>query len=592
MKKALSGWLALAAFCCGAHGMADTLDVWHTEVAQTRNLAENDARRAQSLKLEAGTRLNQPQAAERHERKLQRLWLWTVLGGGIVLLVGAVYFIFRLRRSREEIRGLNAILERRVQERTAELRQQTSYLRALIDTLPMPVWLKDTERRFLTVNRAAADFLGVEIEEAVGKTYRDFQPPEGADSAEADEAEVMATRRKNVVEARLHGPNGPSWREIYMAPVLDEDGSVLGTVGFDRDISESKAMEAAHETALEEARQLARMRSEFMAQISHELRTPLNGILGYAQILQRDGAMSEEQLEGLNIIRQSGDHLLSLINNILDHVSLDAEVLELNPGDIHLARFFHAVSGGARLKAAQKGLDFVFEMAANVPSVIWADEQRLRQVLTNLLDNAVKFTEQGSVRLRVGFSASARLRVEVEDTGPGIAEDHRESVFRPFVRGSVTHRWYGGTGLGLPVSRKLARMMGGDLKAERAPGGGSLFLFEVEVVAVGPGPSEAGRDAPGSGIAPATELFPPPARELEILYELAKRGNMKKLADRALYLRGLGERYLPFADELRLLAKGYQSQAVLNLVEQYRERRHEGVATDAGPGRLGMTTGV
>ena len=171
-------------------------------------------------------------------------------------------------------------LEQRVQARTAELRQQTRYLRTLIDTLPLWVWLKDTGRRYLTVNQANAAACGRRVEDMVGKTDSQLWPPELAARYEADDAVVMSTLRRTTVEQAMDGPDGPVWLEIYRAPVLDEDGSLLGMVGATRDISAFKAAEAAREAALAEAMRLARQRSDFLAQMSHELRTPLNAIMG------------------------------------------------------------------------------------------------------------------------------------------------------------------------------------------------------------------------------------------------------------------------------------------------------------------------
>ena len=179
-----------------------------------------------------------------------------------------------------ELRSAFETLEQRVQARTAELRQQTRYLRALIDTLPLWVWLKDTERRYLAANRANADACGRSVDEMVGKTDEELWPAELAAPYRAGDTEVIATRSRTTVEQAIPGPGGPVWMETYRAPVLDEDGTLLGMVGVARNISERKAAEAAREAALAEAVRLARQRSDFVAQMSHELRTPLHAIMG------------------------------------------------------------------------------------------------------------------------------------------------------------------------------------------------------------------------------------------------------------------------------------------------------------------------
>lgn len=518
------------------------------------------------------TSLNRLQASEIKQRELQRRLMWGGFGGGAVVLAGLAYFLYRQHRAKREIQALNAGLELRVQERTAELRQQANYLRTLIDALPMPVWFKDAKRRFVTVNQANAARFGHTVGEMTGKNFRDFAPVDLADQAEADESESLATRRPKVVERQING----QWREIYSTPVQEEDGTVLGIVGFDRDISQHKALEAAQAAALAEEKQLAKLRTEFMAQISHELRTPLNGILGYVQVLQRDGAMTREQLARLDIIRQSGDHLLALINNILDHANLDAEKLALQPGDISLGKFFHAMAGAARVKAEHKHLDFVLETAQDLPDIIRGDELRLGQVLLYLLDNAVKFTDQGQVSLRASFAApSLRLRIEVRDTGIGIEEGRRESIFESFGRASSKRRWHGGIGLGLPISRKLARLMGGDLWVESGGDEGSVFVFETKVTVVRFQAAHLHGEAPVLCAALPVPLVAPPEHELESMHAWAQRGNMNKLAEQADRLAELGARYVPFAVKLRTLAKGYQSQAILNLIEEFRAKGAE-----------------
>jgi len=386
-------------------------------------------------------------------------------------------------------------LEHRVQARTAELRQQARYLRTLIDMLPMWAWFKDTESRFLAVNRAAADNRGLKPEELVGKSDHDVFPPNVADAFRADDLEVMTSRRNKTLEETHAAPGGTIWLETFKAPVIDEDGTVLGTVGVARDISERKAAEAAREAALAEAQRLARMRSEFLAQMSHELRTPLNGILGFAQILQSDPPLSERQAKGLRIIEESGRHLLRLIDDILDLARIDAGKLVLSPSNVSLPALLQAVCDIVRVKAEEKGLSFNFETVDELPAAVQVDEKCLRQVLLNLLSNAIKFTDSGHVTLRVralppsshdqpdetGVEAMARLRFEVHDTGIGISEAQQVRLFQPFEQVADMQRRAGGTGLGLAISRQVIRMMGGDILVRSQLGAGAVFFFELDL---------------------------------------------------------------------------------------------------------------
>jgi signal transduction histidine kinase/DNA-binding NarL/FixJ family response regulator len=287
--------------------------------------------------------------------------------------------------------------------------------------------------------------------------------------------------------------------ETDKAPVLDDDGVVLGIVGVSRDVSSRKAIETAREAALDAAVRLARMRSEFMAQISHELRTPLNAILGYAQILRRDKRLTQRQSSGLATIQASGQHLLMLINDILDLSLIEADKLELRAVEFQLAPFLRVVGDIVRVKAEEKGLAFTEELAEGLPAVVRADDRRLRQVLLNLLGNAIKFTDRGAVVLRVQVvgevqptaTGTARLRFEIEDTGLGISAGQIERIFQPFEQAGEALRREGGAGLGLAISRQLVRLMGGNIEVSSEIGEGSLFWFELDMPLSTAAPSPA-----------------------------------------------------------------------------------------------------
>jgi PAS domain S-box-containing protein len=375
--------------------------------------------------------------------------------------------------------------EEALRVRTAEQRQQAKYLRTLIDMLPMFAWLKDTRSTFLTVNQALAAARGTTAQQMEGKSDVDFLPSERAEASRADDVQVMTSLKRKTVEESLATVSGDVWVETYKAPVLDEDGTVLGTVGVARDIRDRKAVEAAHEAALAEAERLARQRSAFLAQMSHELRTPLNGILGFAQLLQQDKGLNDRQARGLKIIRESGQHLLALINDILDLAHIDAAKVELNPTDVALPAFLAVVADIVRVKAEEKSLLFVERFAPDLPCSVRADEKRLRQVLLNLLSNAVKFTDSGEVVLAVTAGnltpTSVRLRCEVRDSGIGMTAAQRARLFKPFEQVSEVGRRDGGSGLGLAISRELVRLMGGDIEVSTEAGHGSRFWFEVDL---------------------------------------------------------------------------------------------------------------
>lgn len=229
-------------------------------------------------------------------------------------------------------------------------------------------------------------------------------------------------------------------------------------------------------------------KSEFLSNMSHELRTPLNGILGYAQILQRAEGLTPLQADGLKVIHQSGEHLLTLITDILDLSRIEAGKIELYPNDFSLAHFLQGVTGIIAMRAKQKGLAFAYHALTPLPPGVHADERRLRQVLLNLLGNAVKFTETGSVALHVSVvkesmsedgTPLAQCRFEVVDTGIGIPADQLEQIFLPFEQVSDPRYRVEGTGLGLAISQKLIQAMGGTLRVASTVEIGSRFWYDL-----------------------------------------------------------------------------------------------------------------
>jgi PAS domain S-box-containing protein len=369
------------------------------------------------------------------------------------------------------------------------LQGHLQFLETLMNTIPIPIFYKDIHGKYRGCNLAFAQFIGEQSPtDLIGKTVYDIAPAAVAQINTQIDRELIRQRGKQTYETQVASNNGNYHDVIFSKAVyFNTNNEIGGIVGAFTDITERKQAEkelrraiAVAEQAQQEAEIANRAKSTFLATMSHELRTPLNGILGYTQILSRDKTLTDKQRDAIQIIYRSGEHLLMLINDILDLSKIEAGKLELHAADLALPEFLQDIVDLFKMRAQQQGIAFRYEALSPLPLAVHTDEKRLRQILLNLLSNAIKFTQQGQVSLKVIYS-NQRARFEVEDTGEGISTADLETIFLPFRQLSQQNYLIEGTGLGLSISKYLVEMMDGQLYVESVFGQGSLFWFDINL---------------------------------------------------------------------------------------------------------------
>jgi len=356
-------------------------------------------------------------------------------------------------------------------------------LDAIVTNAADGIFTLDCEGDVLSFNQAAESIFGYQANEIVGQTVANLI--EGIDSRL--KLAKLHGERKEEVGMRSNGEKFPI--AVAVNP-MDQTSSPI-YVGIARDITDRKhaelAMQKAQhaaEEASERAVAASRSKSDFLSHMSHELRTPLNGILGYAQILERDKQISGLQRGHVNSIVNSGEHLLTLINDVLDLSKIEAGHLEVDPQPTNLHKLIESVGDIVSQRADSGGLDFKIEVSPEVPQNIITDAPKLRQILINLAGNAVKFTKQGSVTIRVSESPRDTLLMEVVDTGVGMSAEELEVIFDAFKQVEAGKQ-SGGTGLGLSISKRLAEALSGEIYVSSTLGHGSTFAVNIPLVEAG-----------------------------------------------------------------------------------------------------------
>ncbi len=371
-------------------------------------------------------------------------------------------------------------------------------LTTLLDKIPDSIYFKDLESRFLRISAAmATKFEMKSPEDAIGKTDADIFTGEHAHGARDDELKIMQTGVPIVdqVERETWPERDDSWCMTTKMPLLDHNGKLIGTFGISRDVTELKQSQDALREALIVADSANRAKSDFLANMSHEIRTPMNAIIGMSQLLSQT-RLDPEQREFVNLVSESADSLLRLLNDILDFSKIEARKLDLESIPFSLREIVGKAAQTLAIRAGEKNLELACRISPDVPDWFCGDPGRLRQILINLIGNAIKFTDVGEVVVDVTLPESddvtstseaavgrqRALSFRVRDTGIGIAPEHQASVLEAFIQADAsTTRRFGGTGLGLSIAGQLIELMHGQLALESELGVGTTFFFTIEL---------------------------------------------------------------------------------------------------------------
>ncbi|THB67797.1 MAG: PAS domain S-box protein, partial [Desulfovibrio sp.] len=441
------------------------------------------------------------------------------------------------------------------------LDDQVRFLEALLKATPYPIFYKDKELRFLGCNRAYEDIVGYRAEDILGKRVYDIFPRQYADVYHRMDEELLSSQGIQTYEGPLVNGHGEERQLLFRkAAFHDAEGKVAGLVGVFIDITKRKAAEEELRKAKQAAEDAAQSKGQFLANMSHEIRTPLSCIIGMSE-LTLESSLDDEQQESLEMILDSALSLLDIVNDILDFTRIEAKGLKLAESDFDLVKTVRKTVRTFATQASRRGLELAMDLAPDLPQVVHGDPVRLSQVLRNLISNALKFTDKGSVTVQArpldSEAQSLGVSFAVVDTGVGVPPDKTHALFDSFTQlDSSYSKKYPGTGLGLAISKKLVEMMGGRIWLESTSTEGSAFSFTVAFT----GPVTAGQARPKE-----KAMAPPLVKDMEPLRILFVEDNRISQIFLSDLLTGAGHNVLSAANgqEALDLLRGEKFDVVL-----------------------------
>ncbi len=360
-------------------------------------------------------------------------------------------------------------------------------LQQLIDHIPAPIFFKDTESVFTRVNSALVELMGAKsAEEIIGKTDYDFYKKEDADCFRNDELEILNTGNPilNKIERSKWKDNTIMWVSTTKMPIKDEESDKFkGVVGISYDMTEQIQIKEKLGEAMRKLEEASNAKSNFLSNMSHEIRTPMNGIIGMTELLEMSG-LTADQSKYIDVIKRSGYNLLNILNDILDLSKIESGKIKIEENHISVSEIVDDVMCLMTFAAKENYNELKVKIDSNIPEYLLGDSLRIKQILLNLVSNAVKFTKNGKVLIDVGYIGSSNsshcLLFKVIDSGIGLSNDEINVIFAPFTQADAsTTRKFGGTGLGLSICSQLVKMMGSKLKVKSKKGEGSVFYFEL-----------------------------------------------------------------------------------------------------------------
>ncbi|MDO9253925.1 MAG: PAS domain S-box protein [Bacteroidales bacterium] len=366
------------------------------------------------------------------------------------------------------------------------LRNREASLKAIFNNVPFQMWLKDVDSNYLTINKPFMEYFSITDEsEIIGKDALDIWNHETARHFIEEDQSVMQNLELSSVEELVDFKHKSVWFEIFRAPIIDDNGQLLGTTGIARDITSRKKADEALQQAVAAAEAANEAKSKFLAIMSHEIRNPLNAVVGMTRMLN-DAGITGPNSKLIENIKTSSDHLLMIINDVLDFSKIESGEMLLEETSFNIQDVIGRVFNSNVFIAKEKNIELKYTIDSRINNCHKGDPLRLQQVLSNLVSNAIKFTNEGEIEIRCAFEMEhgqySSVRFEVLDTGIGISAENQEKVFESFKQENNTiSRTHGGSGLGLAISKQIVELMGGKLKLESTKNIGSKFYFSIDL---------------------------------------------------------------------------------------------------------------